>query len=57
MSKEERFIDDIQRRLPDEVWCRARNEVLDSGNQGIWTMCLAAVDILAEFWRAEKCEE
>lgn len=47
------YIDDIKEKLPEDVWERARNDVLSSGNQGIWTMCLVAVEILSEFWKDE----
>lgn len=47
---------EVKSRIPKDVYESARNEVLDSGNQGIWTMCLIAIEKLAEFWKEEHEE-
>jgi len=44
---------DIMQVLPKDVWEEARKEVLDSGNQSRWSMCLEAIRILSEFWESE----
>lgn len=44
-------IEEIKGLLPTDVWSWAQNEVLNSGNQGIWAMCLAAIEKLSEFWQ------
>ena len=45
-----KYCQDIIDRLPDEVWNEARNEVLNSNNQGVWQMCLVAIDKLIEYY-------
>lgn len=49
-------IEDIIAHIPPEVWEWAQKEVLDSGNQGIWTMCLVALDKLSEIYFDYKDE-
>ena len=51
-----KYCQDIIDRLPDEVWNEARNEVLNANNQGVWQMCLVAVDNLIEYYETRKEE-
>lgn len=51
-----RHINDLKRHIPKEVFEKARKEVLESGNQGVWTMCMVAVEMLASFWNDEHRE-
>jgi len=51
-----KYCQDIIDRLPDDVWNEARNEVLNSNNQGIWQMCLVAIDELIEYYKTRKEE-
>lgn len=45
--------EELKNKIPKDLWESVRKSVLADGNQGIWTMCMVAVEELAEFWEAE----
>ena len=46
-------IEELKSKIPEDLWKSVRNSALESGNQGIWAMCMVAVEELAEFWKDE----
>lgn len=42
------YINDVKKLLPKEIWEEAQNEILENNNQGIWTMCLVAIEKLSD---------
>lgn len=49
-------VNDVIERIPYQLWEQAQKEVLETNNQGIWQMCLVAIEHLTEFWIAEHEE-
>ena len=50
------YINDVKKLLPKEIWEEAQNEVLENNNQGIWTMCLVAIEKLSDAYYELKEE-
>ena len=50
------YINDVKKLLPKEIREEAQNEVLENNNQGVWTMCLVAIEKLSDAYYELKEE-
>lgn len=52
----DKHIEEVKKLIPKEIWDETSTEFAESGNAGLWTMCLVAIEKLSDAYYELKEE-